>query len=40
VGDEGVGRSSEKWTEEELVSVGEGGVRPDDHDGVGEAVCG
>ena len=32
----GVGRSSEKWTEDPLVSVGEGGVRAEDQEGVGE----
>jgi hypothetical protein len=35
-GETGVGSSSEKWTEDEAVSVGEGGVIPDDQDGVGE----
>ena len=28
--------SSEKWTEDEEVSEGEGGVKPDDQDGVGD----
>lgn len=37
-GETGVGSSSEKWTEDEAVSVGEGGVIPDDQDGVGEWV--
>lgn len=36
LGEEGVGSSSEKWTEDELVKVGEGGVRAEEYDGAGE----